>query len=118
MSTEANGAVLMSMQPLYAECEQTQQRHPVTGRRQQAAAESLVLSELNPLAVIDQLGADDEPLSLMSFGSVRETCPKCRNTQLRLILRQESVRTPHLFCAECQSCFDAHYASGVSALSL
>jgi hypothetical protein len=106
----------MNSQPLYAES--PAQRSTTPSRRQHATAEQLILSELNPLAVIDQAAEDEEPISLMSFGSVREACPKCQHTQLRLILRQESVRTPHLFCAECESCFDAHYASGVSALSI
>lgn len=108
----------MSMQTLYAEAHTTSQHQAAQSRRQSAVSDQLILSELNPLAVVDQLPHDEHPISLMSFGSVRETCPKCQHTHLRLILRQESVRTPHLFCAECESCFDAHYPSGISALSL
>lgn len=108
----------MNMQPHYADTSANAQRPGAPSRRHSPPSELLILSELNPLAVIDQLAHDDEPVSLMSFGIVRETCPKCQHTQLRLILRQESVRTPHLFCAACESCFDAHYASGVSALNI
>lgn len=87
-------------------------------RRHHGAECDLILSELNPLAVIDQLDDDSAPLSLLTFGSVRETCPKCQHTHLKLILRQDSVRMAHLFCADCESCFDAHYANGASALTI
>lgn len=79
---------------------------------------NLVLSELNPLAVIDQLDDDSAPLNLLTFGSVREICPKCQHTHLKLVLRQNSVRMAHLFCADCESCFDAHYTNGVPALTI
>ena len=79
---------------------------------------NLVLSELNPLVVIDQLDGDSAPLNLLTFGSVREICPKCQHTHLKLVLRQNSVRMAHLFCADCESCFDAHYTNGVPALTI
>lgn len=79
---------------------------------------NLVLSELNPLAVIDQLDGDSAPLNLLTFGSVREICPKCQHTHLKLVLRQNSVRMAHLFCADCESCFDAHYTNGAPALTI
>lgn len=88
------------------------------GRRRDDVDCSLVLSELNPVAVIDQPGGDSNPLNLLTFGSVRETCPKCRHTHLKLVLRQDSVRMAHLFCADCESCFDAHYANGAPALTI
>ncbi|MCC2954419.1 hypothetical protein LK542_02185 [Massilia sp. IC2-477] len=94
--------------------------HPqesAAGRRQHADGR-LVLSELNPLAVIDRLDDDSVPLNLLTFGSVREICPKCRQTHLKLVLRQNSVRMAHLFCADCESCFDAHYANGAPALTI
>jgi hypothetical protein len=79
---------------------------------------NLVLSELNPLAVIDQLDGDSAPLNLLTFGSVREICPKCQHTHLKLVLRQNSIRMAHLFCADCESCFDAHYTNGAPALTI
>lgn len=79
---------------------------------------NLVLSELNPLVVIDQLDGDSAPLNLLTFGSVREICPKCQHTHLKLVLRQNSVRMAHLFCADCESCFDAHYTNGAPALTI
>jgi hypothetical protein len=92
--------------------------YPVQGRRHQHAEDSLRLTELNPHVVIDHLGGDKAPVILTTFGSVRETCPKCMHSHLSLILRQRNVRTAHLFCEECQSCFDAHYASGACALTI
>ena len=86
------------------------------GRRHHAAnQDQLVLSELNPDAVTDPLDADGE---VDSFGPVRETCPKCRNTHLKLVLRQHSVRIAHLFCVNCESCYDACYANGTPALTI
>ena len=85
-------------------------RHRVDG--------NLVLIELNPLAVIDQPDDDSVPLNLLTFGSVREICPKCQHTHLKLVLRQNSVRMAHLFCADCESCFDAHYTNGAPALTI
>ena len=85
--------------------------HVAAGRRQHEDADGLVLSELNPLVVVDHL-------ALLTFGSVREVCPKCQHTKLKLVLRQTSVRMAHLFCAECESCFDARYANGAPALTI
>jgi hypothetical protein len=34
------------------------------------------------------------------------------------VLRQDSVRVAHLFCADCESCFDAHYRDGAPALTI
>ncbi len=87
-------------------------------KRRHTTAEPLILSELSPDAVVDHLDDDAAPISLITFGNVRETCPKCRCSHLKLVLRQRCVRTAHLFCAECHSCFDAHYANGASALSI
>jgi hypothetical protein len=91
--------------------------HPLHGRRHQHAEDSLLLTELNPLSVIEHID-DGKPVNLTTFGTVRENCPKCMQPRLHLILRQSSVRTALLFCAECNSCFDAHYPSGASALTI
>ncbi|NNG24411.1 hypothetical protein HGB41_15580 [Massilia sp. ML15P13] len=90
---------------------------PVMCRRHDADG-NLVLVELNPLAVIDQPDDASMPLDLLTFGSVREVCPKCERTHLKLVLRQTSVRIAHLFCADCESCFDAHYTNGSPALTI
>lgn len=78
----------------------------------------LVLSELNPSSVVDHCDGADVPLNLLTFGNVREVCPKCQKTHLKLVLRQGSVRMAHLFCADCESCFDAHYTDGAPALTI
>ena len=91
---------------------------PGASRRQHHDVDSLVLSELNPLVVVDRLDGEDVPLTLLTFGAVRELCPKCQQTHLKLVLRQTSVRMAHLFCVECESCFDARYADGAPALTI
>lgn len=91
--------------------------HPVHGRRHRHAEDGLLLTELNPHAVIDHPD-EGKPVSLTTFGTVREICPKCTQTHLNLILRQPNVRIAHLFCADCHSCFDAHYPSGACALTI
>ncbi|MBZ2206643.1 hypothetical protein [Massilia soli] len=89
------------------------------GRRHHAANEDrLILRELNPDDVIDQLARDGEAIDAVSFGPVRETCPHCATNHLQLVLRQESVRVAHLFCVDCESCFDACYANGTPALTI
>ncbi|KQQ86873.1 hypothetical protein [Massilia sp. Leaf139] len=92
--------------------------YPSASRRQCDDAACLVLSELNPLVVLDHLEDEQTPLTLLTFGGVRELCPKCQRKELKLVLRQTSVRMAHLFCAECESCFDARYADGAPALTI
>ncbi len=91
----------------------------IYSRRHIASAKShLVLSELDPLSVIDCPDMGDAPLDLTCCGAVRESCPKCGGTHLKLILRQAHVRTEHLFCTACESCFDARYDNGAPALGI
>lgn len=92
--------------------------HDIGRRHRPAAQDRLVLSELAADAVIDHLDDDGSPVELITFGTVRETCPRCQESHLKLVLRQRRVRLAHLFCAECQACFDAHYANGASALTI
>ena len=86
--------------------------------RRTAAVAQLILTELNPLQVVDSMAEDGRPLELLTFGSVREVCPKCQRGCLKLVLRQSSVRVAHLFCADCASCYDARYPDGASALTI
>lgn len=79
--------------------------------------ERLHLSALDPGKVIDHLDDAEGAVELITFGTVRETCPSCQH-HLKLVLRQRRVRVAHLFCTECQGCFDAHYANGASALTI
>ncbi|HWJ95483.1 MAG TPA: hypothetical protein VNT33_12215 [Telluria sp.] len=92
--------------------------HAAASRRHHGPDDSLVLSELNPAAVLDHPDPDGEPLNLVTFGNVREACPKCHRHHLKLVLRQGRVRVAHLFCADCESCFDAHYPNGAPALTI
>ena len=78
----------------------------------------LILTELNPGMVIDGMLDADEPLALITFGTTREVCPKCQQGGLKLVLRQTSVRVAHLFCADCESCYDACYPDGAPALTI
>lgn len=87
------------------------------GRRQRAANEDqLFLTELNRGDVVDHL--DGGQLDPATFGAVREVCPKCAHSHLHLVLRQHTVRIAHLFCVNCESCFDAYYANGQPALTI
>jgi hypothetical protein len=100
---------------------QTSEKHAEylsASRRQHDDVGCLVLSELNPLVVVDHLEGEQATLTLLTFGNVREVCPKCQQRNLKLVLRQTSVRMAHLFCAECESCFDARYADGAPALTI
>jgi hypothetical protein len=87
-------------------------------RRRNIDAAPLILTELNPLQVLDAIAGDAQPLDLLTFGTVREVCPKCQQGGLKLVLRQSSVRIAHLFCADCASCFDAQYPDGAPALTI
>ena len=91
---------------------------PALRQRRNDPDESLVLSELNPRMVVDHVDDEGQPLHVLTFGSVRESCPKCRTGHLKLVLRQSSVRMAHLFCADCASCYDAHYPNGTPALTI
>ena len=96
-----------------------EQRNAPPSRRHYARHDDvLVLSELNPRAVVDHLDDEGQPLHVLTFGSVREVCPKCQSGHLKLVLRQSAVRMAHLFCADCASCFDAHYQNGSPALTI
>lgn len=92
--------------------------HSPFGRRRGVENEALLLTELNPHSVVDQPSDRNAPIELLSFGTVRELCPKCKKPCLNLILRQSSVRTAHLLCTDCRSCYDAHYAGGAPALTI
>lgn len=101
--------------------EQTSSKPPhidLSRRLHNSAEDALILSELDPHMVVDHLDPDSAPLDLTAFGSVRETCPNCRDTHLKLVLRQGSVRIAHLFCVGCECCFDAHYPNGAPALTI
>lgn len=86
--------------------------------RRSAQSAPLILTELDPRHVVDAGAGIDQPLDLVTFGTVRELCPKCQQHGLKLVLRQSSVRVAHLFCADCASCYDAQYPDGAPALTI
>jgi ribosomal protein S27AE len=88
-------------------------------RRHSGDEEKLIIHEVDPASVIDQAEAGNkEALQLLSFGAMREACPKCTDVHLRLVLRQAKVHAEHLLCPQCGACFDAHFADGRSAFSI
>lgn len=85
-------------------------------RRAPPRAEArLVLSALDRARVFSSDGAGS---GVRSSGQVRETCPHCTGRHLLLVLRQDCVRLAHLFCDQCNTCFDAHYPNGKCALTI
>ena len=107
----------MSQYVLEAELREKPQQAQAGRRQPHGLVEQLVLSELDPERVIDHLEPDDK-IDLITFGTVRETCPKCEQGHLKLVLRQRRVRFAHLFCSGCHSCYDAHYTNGAPALTI
>jgi DNA-directed RNA polymerase subunit M/transcription elongation factor TFIIS len=105
----------MSQHVLEAELKQKTRPADAGRRHQHGLDDRLILSELDPERVIDHLEPVDK-VELITFGTVRETCPKCEHAHLKLVLRQQRVRVAHLFCSGCHSCFDAHYVNGAPAL--
>ncbi len=89
----------------------------VSRRHHPADGETLILKQVDPRTVIDQ-AEQAEPLQLLSFGAMRESCPACQQAHLRLVLRQANVHAEHLLCPQCGACFDAHFADGRSAFSI
>ena len=102
------------LEPTYREHEHAAPRR----RHQHGLDEQLVLTEMDPDAVIDHLEPPDAEVELITFGTTRETCPNCPGSHLKLVLRQRRVRLAHLFCSGCLGCFDARYANGKSALTI
>lgn len=97
---------------------ETRKQKQDTRRRAHGTDDTLILSELNPRSVLDHFTGEDLPVQLLTSGNVRESCPKCHHNNLKLVLRQANVRSAHLFCTDCKSCFDAHYANGAPALTI
>src|SRR5690242_15573554 len=77
--------------PMNFQLSEKHTQHESASRRQHEHVDALVLSELNPLVVVDHLDGEHTTLTLLTFGSVREVCPKCQQGNLKLVLRQTSV---------------------------
>ncbi len=80
----------------------------------------LRLIEVQRSSVVDAIRPQDGELTdtVVAMGTMREHCPTCKTTHLKLVLRQKRVRHAHLFCEQCGKCFDARYLDGAPALAL
>ncbi len=107
----------MNQHVLEAELKEKPRPSDAGRRHQHGPDERLILTELDPQRIIDHLEPVDK-IELITFGTVRETCPKCEHAHLKLVLRQQRVRVAHLFCSRCHGCFDAHYVNGAPALTI
>jgi hypothetical protein len=78
------------------------------------------LVEVDRSNVVDSISIDDEFDSdgVFAVGAMRENCPYCQVSHLKLVLRQKRVRHAHLFCELCEKCFDMRNLDGTSALEL
>jgi len=74
--------------------------------------------------VVDRIRMDEdyapsyESDGVFATGAMRELCPSCKSNHLKLVLRQKHVRHAHLYCENCEKCFDARNSDGSSALEL
>jgi hypothetical protein len=84
----------------------------------------LTMIEIDRATVVDSIRLDDgfapdfEPDGVFATGAMRELCPACKANHLKLVLRQKHVRHAHLYCENCDKCFDARNPDGSSALEL
>ncbi len=88
--------------------------------KRQEACPLLTLVVLDPTTVVDGVRFHDCYMAgdVIFAGELREICPVCADTHLQLVLRQEFVKRPHMFCRQCTRCFDGCYPDGTSALSV
>lgn len=78
------------------------------------------LVEIDRSNVVDTIAMEEdfESDGVFAIGAMRENCPYCKVSHLRLVLRQKRVRHAHLFCSLCEKCFDMRNPDGTSALEL
>lgn len=94
---------------------------PQDMRNQGLTPPTLILTELNPLNIIEGQLTEEGLLAteeITTCGAMRETCPFCEDEHLQLVLRQKAVKVAHLFCKKCTRCFHASYQDGSPALAL
>ena len=89
----------------------------IADKRQNSVA-LLMLIQLDPSSIVDCLPVNGGYLAheFAVAGEMRETCPECKTTHLKLVLLQNGVKRAHMFCEKCTRCFDACYPDGYSAL--
>ena len=90
------------------------------GEHRNRASTPLNLFEIERASVVDAIRQDEiaEPDGVYAVGAMRELCPHCQTSHLKLVLRQKRVRRSHLFCDACSRCFDARYLDGTPALEM
>lgn len=90
---------------------------PGAEKRQNSAA-LLMLIQLDPASIVDCVHVKEGYLAhdFAVAGEMRETCPECKTTHLKLVLLQNGVKRAHMFCERCTRCYDACYPDGYSAL--
>jgi len=95
-----------------------------SGDHRNKSINDFALIEIDRATVVDSIRLDDgfeagfEPDGVFATGAMREFCPSCKSNHLKLILRQKHVRHAHLYCEDCDKCFDARNPDGSSALEL
>lgn len=97
----------------------TEQREVCEHRKPDSALPPLILVALDPLAIVAGERRDDVYVAeeVRAVGQMRETCPACPDTHLKLVPRQDDVRVAHLYCEQCTRCFDAFLDDGSSVLN-
>lgn len=97
----------------------TEQRKVPEHRKPDSALPPLILVALDPVVVVAGERRDDVYIAedVRAVGAMRETCPACPDTHLKLVPRQDDVRVAHLYCEQCTRCFDAFLADGSSVLN-
>lgn len=90
----------------------------VIADKRQNSSTMLMLIQLDPASIVDCVKIDQGYLAhdFAIAGEMRETCPECKTSHLKLVLLQNGVKRAHMFCEQCTRCFDACYPDGYSAL--
>lgn len=88
-------------------------------RLDDGAGQRFTLLELPPQEVVSGtlVVGGFQAADVTPVGDMRETCPHCTGSPLKLVLRRDHVIRPHLFCPHCTRCFDAIDADGASLLT-
>ncbi|CAN5442662.1 hypothetical protein BH11PSE11_BH11PSE11_30580 [soil metagenome] len=86
--------------------------------RRRNEPELLGLLAMDPAELVEGARVGDAYRSKDFFmaGAMRETCPHCMTTHLKMVLLQKGVKRAHVFCENCTRCFDACYDGGPSVL--
>jgi hypothetical protein len=77
----------------------------------------MMFNQVDPSDIVDGIATSEGYLArdFVVAGEIRETCPECKTTPLKLVLLP-GVKSAHLFCPTCRGCFDACYVNGSPVL--